>query len=483
MNVIQCFKEKAKNADFIVVTISTVISSVASFLYTIFARRYVLPLEYGIYSTCLLVQTYMSYAQLGVLNAYNRDYPQLLGAGEIEKSKKLKNTAFTFFVGCYCTCFIGIAAVISVLFIRGEIVRQYYFGYLVIMLVLIVGTIADFGINSMRMNGGYNYTSAVAIIRTVIGCGVGLLCIGRFGYYGLYVLPLLSAAIAIVLCYKGAFKGIRIAIDRAILRDSLSTGMPLMVNSLVWTAVASVDKFVILGFMDTEMLGIYSVAQLGFAMMVLVPQSMSQVFYFKISTAYGKSGDKMELVNLGNRYTLLNAVCSSAMCATGYYVLPIFVRIVMPNYTDGISAAQIIFMGIAIYGSTMLYGNIFSVLRMNRELLWTSVLLCFFNIIFSVGLVLLRGRHIDNVAMGTATSYAAFSIVMIWILARKFHVKIGDFCKAAWIPVLVMIVPPVVLYDNCGNLYVAFACSIIYVILILIWYWKKFGNGNERRNN
>ena len=45
--------------------------------------------------------TYMNYAQFGVLNAYNRDYPQALGRRDMAEANKLKNTAMTFMVIVY----------------------------------------------------------------------------------------------------------------------------------------------------------------------------------------------------------------------------------------------------------------------------------------------------------------------------------------------------------------------------------------------
>ena len=80
--IVYLLSEKFENIDFIVVSASTVIASAISFLFSVISRRYLSPLEYGTYSTCLLLQTYISYGQLGVLNSYNRDYPQLIGAEE-----------------------------------------------------------------------------------------------------------------------------------------------------------------------------------------------------------------------------------------------------------------------------------------------------------------------------------------------------------------------------------------------------------------
>ena len=80
---------------------ATIFSSGIHFLFSIYIKAYVLPLEYGMYSTCLLLQSYMSYLQLGTLNAFNRDYPQLVGSGEKEKCELYRNVVFSFILIVY----------------------------------------------------------------------------------------------------------------------------------------------------------------------------------------------------------------------------------------------------------------------------------------------------------------------------------------------------------------------------------------------
>ena len=59
---------KLKSADFILVTISTVVCSMLSFVLNVYSKHEVESRPMGIYSACLIVLAYMNYAQLGVLN-------------------------------------------------------------------------------------------------------------------------------------------------------------------------------------------------------------------------------------------------------------------------------------------------------------------------------------------------------------------------------------------------------------------------------
>lgn len=461
--IVYLLSEKFENIDFIVVSASTVIASAISFLFSVISRRYLSPLEYGTYSTCLLLQTYISYGQLGVLNSYNRDYPQLIGAEEKGKSNMLKNTAFTFSSSIYFFIDIAVILIFSFLYYIRRISLEYCVGYILSAVLVLLNNISDFGMNTIRMEGGYNYTAFVNVFRVVIAASVGFVGIKYWGYFGIYVMPLTMAGISICLYFRRAFKCLKIKINTKVLKNSLLTGAPLMINNLIWTIVASVDKFVILGFMSTELLGIYSIAQLGFSITVLIPQSIAQVFYIKISTVYGKRKDENELIRLCNDYTMINSLCTSIICVLGYYLLPIFVDIVMPKYTNGIFASQIMLLGVAIYSSTILYGNVFSVLRLNSELLWTSAVLCVFNTCFSIALVTGFGRTIENVAIGTSISYAAYTLLIIHKLSQRFHVRKVIFMKKCWLPVGVIVLPAIVTEYVLENRYMSFLFSLIWM--------------------
>ena len=85
------FQTKIISKNIIFITSSTIICSLVHFLFSVYSRKFVNVTDYGIYTSCLILATYMNYAQLGVLNSYNRDYPQLIG----EIIRKMLNICVT----------------------------------------------------------------------------------------------------------------------------------------------------------------------------------------------------------------------------------------------------------------------------------------------------------------------------------------------------------------------------------------------------
>lgn len=450
MKMLTKLLEKLKSADFILVTLSTVACSAMSFVFSVYNKRIVATYPLGIYSTCLLAQTYMNYAQFGVLNAYNRDYPQALGRKDYDEANRLKNTAMTFMLMIYALIFVVFEIWVAIHY-RGVVGNDTYgtyyaFGYMLCPIMILLKSFDDMSNSTVRMNGHYNKSAAIGFIRTVLALVIGVIAINVAGYYGLYAMAISSAVLGIIMFRSEAFKGAKLSFDFSYMKLMIIGGLPLLINSLIWTVVQSVDKFVILGFLSTEALGVYSVPLMGFTTMVLVPQTISQVFYIKISHLYGANHDEQELLSKAAYFSRITSFISGAACLFVYFVMPIFVHFFMPMYTEGTDATQILVIGVAIYSTTMLYGNIFSVLKLNKSLIANSVALCIFNAIFSSALVLFVERSINMVAIGTGLSYALYSLLLVVKLSKRFNFSFWKLLVNSWGPAVGIIVPGLLIY-------------------------------------
>ena len=451
MKMLTKLLEKLKSADFILVTLSTVACSAMSFVFSVYNKRIVATYPLGIYSTCLLAQTYMNYAQFGVLNAYNRDYPQALGRKDYDEANRLKNTAMTFMLMIYALIFVVFEIWVANHY-RGVVGNDTYgtyyaFGYMLCPIMILLKSFDDMSNSTVRMNGHYNKSAAIGFIRTVLALVIGVIAINVAGYYGLYAMAISSAVLGIILFRSEAFKGAKLSFDFSYMKLMIIGGLPLLINSLIWTVVQSVDKFVILGFLSTEALGVYSVPLMGFTTMVLVPQTISQVFYIKVSHLYGANHDEQELLSKAAYFSRITSFISGAACLFVYFVMPIFVHFFMPMYTEGTDATQILVIGVAIYSTTMLYGNIFSVLKLNKSLIANSVALCIFNAIFSSALVLFVERSINMVAIGTGLSYALYSLLLVVKLSKRFKFSFWKLLVNSWWPAVGILIPGLMIYQ------------------------------------
>lgn len=449
---------------------ATIISAGIRFLYSVFVKAHIEPLEYGIYSTCLLLQTYMTYAQLGSLNAFNRDYPQLIGAGDKEGAKRYRDTTFSFLVIAFGITTVILSAII--LIFSGTEDKRYTYGLVLCTIITTLTIFENFLASRVRIDGSFKYTSFV-IIMELIAVAIGFLLISNIGYYGLYFVTIGSMVIGIILYYKKGISDLRPHIDKVLLKSIILSGIPLLVNNLIWTIVNSIDKFVILGFINTEALGIYSIAQMAFSYMILVPNAMSQLFYVRLGKVYGATESVEELNATATRYTLVISVVISFIVITVYYLMEPLVAWVMPKYINGVKAAQILMLGLAIYAPTMVNGNILTILKKNAALLRGSVYLCILNAVCSIGLVLLFGAKIENVALGTAISYLFRTIILGYQLKHNAGTDIMKMLKASVLPALLIAGPGIIIFYFFNNGFVGFGISFVIAVCISIIVYKE----------
>ena len=376
-----------------------------------------MPYEYGLYITSNMLLVYSNYLQLGILNSYNRDYPQLLGIGKNDEAKHMKSAVITFLSLFYAVAVVLASAVLFFLYQRGVMAYRLYVSLLANTVFAWFSVCTSFWDNTLRSEKKFNYVSFVMIVKTIILIGFGLFLVPRLKYWGLFIAVGVSLVVAFLLDNR-YIRTLRFTWDPTLIFSLMRGGFLLLINSLVWTLMMSIDKFIILFFMSYEELGIYSVALLGFSTLVLIPQSISSVLYVKAARRYGSHQDKYDLVETVNIYTFVLSIVTSVVCIGAYYILPPFIKLAMPDYVGGVRPAQMLIMGVGVYSSSMLFGNVFTLLKKNVIVIKNTIILCILNVILSSGFVLLFGKNILYVAIGTTIAYTLYGIMLAVTLPR-----------------------------------------------------------------
>ena len=148
----------------------------------------------------------------------------------------------------------------------------------------------------------------------------------------------------------------------------------------------------------------------------------------------------------------------------------------MPKYAGCIEASQVLLIGAIIYSASVLYSFIFSIMQWNKALINNSIWLCIFNTVCSLSYVLLFGKDIKFVAIGTATSYVLYSILLLYKLSVKFEKSFIKLVYATLGPIMKMCVPALICYVVCTNKIVG---GFISVIIMGYWFikdWKQKTN-------
>ncbi len=480
---------KSSKLDYLAASGTVILCTLFTLVFNIYVRSYVPPKDYGIYTSVNMLLLYLNYIQLGVMNSYNRDYPQLLGAGDEKEAGFRKSLVFTYLLLIYTAAFVALSLPFLFLTLTHRMDLKLGLGFLTNSLFALFTALYNFLDNSLKAEKRFLYSSSMGLIKTAALILTGVFTVSAWGYYGLLISTLISLAVTLLVNFR-YFTKLHLIFRLKVILEMIRYGLPLLVNGLVWTIMMSVDKFVILLYMTMEDLGIYSVALLGFSTLMLVPQSISQIFYIKMSRLYGATHDIEQLMLHAKKFTLYLAVTASFLTIGAYYILPIFIRYTMQDYSDGTVSAQILIIGVGLYSTTLLYSNLFSVLKLNMRLVSSTAVLCLLNFILSCGLVILWGRDIRNVAYGTSVSYALYAVILNVLLGKTLKQRFIGLIFHSLAPVGISVLLIILLTFFLENIILAFfvnmllAAAVIYVVYYkTIQKYRRLHGGYDEPQN
>jgi len=211
--------------------------------------------------------------------------------------------------------------------------------------------------------------------------------------------------------------------------------------------LTTIDRLLILKFYDAKSLGFYSLGNLAFAPLLMVCSASNSIMYPRFAEKYGETGDPRFLT----RYMIIPvenlALVASILIGVIYIALPGFVKIFLPKYTQGVSAARILMFGLFFYAVAGMAGNM--LLTINKQTLRLVIFVgsALLNFITSYIFIQL-GYGIEGVAFGSFLGYFVFFLISNTIAMHYSKASL----KTIFVLLLKVILP---------ISYVAVLCSII----------------------
>lgn len=471
MNLIKKVKNSS-TLDYIVAPAASILGAGIIFIFNIYSRSQILPEQYGFYSTAALLTTYASYAQLGVLNSYSRDYPRILGENDKNAASHLRNVTFTFVLCLYSLLCVFLIIATSIIGAGGKFPAELRFGLSANSVLVFFIIMVTFVENSLRSERRFKWVSLNNIAKAVAILAFGFFMVKYYGYRGLYVTQIIGALVPILMNI-GYFSKIRIAFDKRLVATSIMSGLPLLVNSLIWMFMTTIDKWLIIGFMTSKEQGLYSIGTIAFSTIILIPASIAQIFYVKMSNKYGENHSVDTLSEYANKYSRWLSIISSFITVVTYALLPVLVRWFMPQYEGGVIAGKILIIGVSLYSTSLLFANILTILKENMKLVRNSIILCALNAIMSTTLVAFVQCNIIYVAIGTSVSYAIYSLLMLITASKTIHIDIIDTLKNSWLPAIIIGMAAIIINEIITLPWFSLIVTLVYAVIVSCVYLRK----------
>ncbi|MFC4409981.1 oligosaccharide flippase family protein [Chungangia koreensis] len=395
---------------------ATLISSALSFVLGVVSRNILGPEQYGYWVSLSMAFTFIPLLQLGVLNAMNREIPYYVARNSIEEANQIRQKTFSFLI-TFPTFIMLLLLLFSIFVYNSGGAPEYKVGFIFISFIGVLSFVSGYVEMYYKSIQDFKNASKLITVKGVAQSLLSIIFILLFGFVGLFI-GMIAALIIEILIGRNAFKKMGFIFDLRFKSyvPLIKTGFPILMVGLIWSVLIATDKIILTIMMDSSALGNYSVALLVFSTMMLLPQVISQVYYPKIVTMVSKE-EYQQIKQSYKRVNFFLLVISLIIVLVGLLLLPPTIRLLMPEYENGIVSAQILLVGLIPLTLVNYPANYFNATH-NQKLYIKILVVCILvNILVSITLLLMY-PDISMVAIGTSITFLLYFILMNYFFGK-----------------------------------------------------------------
>lgn len=300
--------------------------------------RMVLPEDLGVWKSVVLIQTYISVLQFGVLDGLNRQYAFYHGAGKDDIAMERAHVVFTFIL------FVSLLSGLIVLIIAGV---SWYSGsnnkILIALLLFTLQAIAtplwhyyDTLYRSGQMFstlGWIQFGESVFLLASV-------LMVYFWGWLGMFIRYATIFPAGLLLRYYFHPIKIRVMTNWKILINLSKIGLKVLFSNYLFSLMMVADSTLIAVFLGQEQLGIYSIAITVGGAYLFFPNAVNQIIFSRMAYRIGQSNNAANLRRLAFLPELFNAVILIIPTIILWFTLEPLITWALPKYIGGITSAK-----------------------------------------------------------------------------------------------------------------------------------------------
>jgi O-antigen/teichoic acid export membrane protein len=219
-------------------------------------------------------------------------------------------------------------------------------GVLLAVACVVLTNLGYFLLNLLRAHGDIPAVSSWFLWQGVVGAGLALALIPRFGVWALLGGWLIGSALATLTSLWRA-RAITPLLPRPG-RESLElirSGAPMYLYSAS-NMLRSLDRLIILKFLDALALGYYSLAVTAMTLLLYFPDSVSYVLYPQLLKRYRAGGERPEVIRPQVERTFRAvAILTPALCGLTYLWLRDLMAALLPKFLPGLEAGRLVCFG------------------------------------------------------------------------------------------------------------------------------------------
>lgn len=380
--------------------------------------KFLSPTVYGYFGGLSLIQFYSAQGHLGILHGLNRELSIKKGANDLDGYDEIKNTSF---------CSILLLAVLLSLgvLLYAQVTDQYYSKYMVwgmrfFGLAIMLQHLEMVYHSILRAEHRINLISISRLLFAFANILLVIILLPFWGFYGVLVALLAASALSCLFLIGKSRLKFSFQINRALVISLMKTGLPISFMFLVEVILTSVDRVMIIRYLDTAQLGYYSIAVTICEALSRLPNAVVYTYFPKILEKYGETGEIASLKNHFELPSLILGVSVAFFIGIAFLLIGILIANFLPAYREAIVPSKVLLFSVFFMALGQMANRVLIAIKKNRLVIFLQISVIFLSIALNY-IFIKSGYGILGVAMGTTISYCLYAIGILSYTFSQFY--------------------------------------------------------------
>ena len=430
------------------------------------------PFTFAIWTQMRLVITFLQFIRLGTNEALVRDYPYHKGRGSQETAKNIADvvSGFNLLTAAAAVLIVGLYFLLDQSITSLPEKHLWYLW----LLVFFLNQIYWFLQCKLQATQQFIKVGKMIVGFSLLSTAGGLSCAYLYGFAG-FLIALIFSYLGMILYVSGADpKEFKPSWDTVSALKLIRTGFPIMASGALFILLLNVDKIIIWIFMQRQDLGIYAIQSYITNFIMLAPGAVAMVLFPSMMEQVGKANSYESIEHYLTHPTLILAYYACPILAALFFLLPLPIQWLLPQYVPAIQPGQILIIAsFFVIVARMPIAIMVSLNKQNRLMLISLVAVLF--TATADWFLLKSGFGISGVAAGSAlgfTLYASATISFAFRCLRLSTKKLLKFLLTLIAPFLMMVAGIAVLDrffpSNSATWYADMTQAVIRVLMFFI---------------
>lgn len=381
------------------------------------------PELYGLWSLVNIIPTYASYLHLGSRTAMRYAIPQLENQ---QCTQQLQDTKTSALSGALMVN--GCAAVMLLLFaFCSSYQNEAKVGLATMAGVILLSCYFEHSIAELKGYQNFLLVSKTNYLRYSLNFAFTLLLIFQYGFYG--ALLALIASLTLSSLYLAKHTRLSLPTQFSLQRfvSLAKLGLPILALDFVTILLRSVDKLLITLLLGAEALGLYAISTMLLGPLMNIPGASREVVEQVLMAKKQHLSEQQQLESYFFKPLRHNAYLMPLLIAIAYLALPVFIDVLLDDFTLAIIPTQTMLIGSYFLALTYPCRGIIVANQWQVNAALTALIAVLFHLAFTTAAIQ-ANLGLWGVALSACASFLLLFVILIVFILSRYRRTIKRCC-------------------------------------------------------